>query len=344
MTAAFVITGEEWQALAAVDHLACRLYLVLRRCMDFRTGVVGGPIKAISWQALREHTEVPGRPGVRYFRASEQQLRRRVEQLEKCGLLRRISEGLTLKFRMLLARTDSCVQKKAEGGARGEKKPEKASRGAASRQVRTGAHFAKADTHPFPGNTSNPSSPPRLRQWEEEDRDDLQTEPDFDAVASGSVERQEHRLSEQLRRDAGAAGDGPVGRLEDGEEAERPWSPVLVWPRRIPMHERAAVAHQLAALPHDRRQRVLDEWAGSMDGGQIRRPWLFFESLVAKAGGPGWVPEYADRVRAAREQQARADVALEARRRAPIDAPPADRTVSPTVRRMRAQVKPRGQQ
>lgn len=121
MTAAFVITGDEWQALAAVDHLACRLYLVLRRCMDFRTGVVGGPLKAISWQALREHTEVPGRPGVRYFRPTEQQLRRRVEQLEKCGLLRRISEGLTLKFRMLLARTDSCVPKKPEGAREGRK-------------------------------------------------------------------------------------------------------------------------------------------------------------------------------------------------------------------------------
>lgn len=341
MTAAFVITGEEWQALAAVDHLACRLYLVLRRCMDFRTGVVGGPIKAISWQALREHTEVPGRPGVRYFRASEQQLRRRVEQLEKCGLLRRISEGLTLKFRMLLARTDSCVQKKAGGGARGEKKPGKASRGAGSRQGGAGRRSAKADTHPFPGNTSNPSSPPRLRQWEEEDRDDLQTEPDFDAVASGSVERQGHRLSEQPGRDAGAAGDGPAGRLADGEAAERPWSPVLVWPRRIPMHERAAVAHQLAGLPHDRRQRVLDEWAGSMDGGQIRRPWLFFESLVAKASRPGWVPEFADRVRAARELQARAEAALEVRRQAPIEAPPADREISPTVRRMRALVKTR---
>ncbi|MHA6847292.1 hypothetical protein [Ralstonia syzygii] len=344
MTAAFVITGDEWQALAAVDHLACRLYLVLRRCMDFRTGVVGGPLKAISWQALREHTEVPGRPGVRYFRPTEQQLRRRVEQLEKCGLLRRISEGLTLKFRMLLARTDSCVQKKAGGGATGEKKPEKASRGAGSRQGGAGRRSAKADTHPFPGNTSIPSSPPYSTQWEEEGRDAPKTEPEFDAFELGAGEQPVHRLSEQPRRDADAVGDGPAGRLADGEDGARPWSPVLVWPRRIPMHERTAVARQLAVLPHDRRQRVLDEWSGSMDGGQIKRPWLFFESLVAKAGGPGWVPEFADRVRAAREQQAQADAELEVRRRAPIEAPPADREISPTVRRMRALMKPRGSQ
>ncbi|WP_231408987.1 hypothetical protein [Ralstonia solanacearum] len=341
MTAAFVITGEEWQALADVDHLAFRLYLVLRRCMDFRTGVVGGPIKAISWQALREHTEVPGRPGVRYFRPTEQQLRRRAEQLEKCGLLRRISEGLTLKFRMLLARTDSCVQKKAGGGARGEKKPEKASRGAVSRQGGVGRREAKADTHPFPGNTSKPSSPPFPAQGEEEGRDASQTEPGCDAVEPGAVDAQRHQLSEQPRRDAGAVGDGPAGRLAEGEDGERPWSPVLVWPRRIPMHERVAVAHQLAVLPRDRWQRVLDEWEGSMDGGQIKRPWLFFESLVAKASGPGWVPEFADRVRGAREQQARAGAALQAQRQAPVEAPPAKRDISPTVRRMLAQVKPR---
>ncbi|MDB0572230.1 hypothetical protein LBW59_15825 [Ralstonia solanacearum] len=344
MTAAFVITGEEWQALAAVDHLACRLYLVLRRCMDFRTGVVGGPIKAISWQALREHTEVPGRPGVRHFRPSEQQLRRRVEQLEKCGLLRRISEGLTLKFRMLLARTDSCVQKKAGGGTRGEKKPEKASLGAGSRQGGAGRRAAKADTHPFPGNTYNPSSPPRLKQCEEEGRDASQTEPGCDAVEPGAVDAQRHQLSEQPHRDAGAVGDGPAGRLAEGEDGERPWSPVLAWPRRIPMHERVAVAHQLAALPRDRWQRVLDEWEGSMDGGQIKRPWLFFESLVAKASGPGWVPEFADRVRGAREQQARAGAALQAQRQAPVEVPPAVAGFSPTVQRMRAQMKLRDRQ
>ncbi|OAI63559.1 hypothetical protein RSP795_07290 [Ralstonia solanacearum] len=343
MTAAFVITGEEWQALADVDHLAFRLYLVLRRCMDFRTGVVGGPIKAISWQALREHTEVPGRPGVRYFRPTEQQLRRRAEQLEKCGLLRRISEGLTLKFRMLLARTDSCVQKKAGGGARGEKKPENASRGTGSRQGGAGRRAAKGGTHPFPGNTSKPSSPPFSTQCEE-GRDASQTEPGFDAVEQGAVEQQGPQPSEQPRRDAAAVGDGPAGRLAEGEDGERPWSPVLVWPRRIPMHERVAVAHQLAVLPRDRWQRLLDEWAGSMDGGQIKRPWLFFESLVAKASGPGWVPEFADRVRGAREQQARAGAALQAQRQAPVEVPPAVAGFSPTVQRMRAQMKLRERQ
>ncbi|XLV72733.1 hypothetical protein ACKZDW_09060 [Ralstonia syzygii subsp. celebesensis] len=121
MSAGFLTSNAEWQALRAVDHLARDLYLALRRCMDFRTGIVGGPHKAISWQALREDCEVPGRPGVRCYRPSEMQLRRRVEQLEKCGLVRRISVGLSLQFRMLMAKTDSSVQKKAEGGARGRK-------------------------------------------------------------------------------------------------------------------------------------------------------------------------------------------------------------------------------
>ncbi|WP_247645526.1 hypothetical protein [Ralstonia solanacearum] len=104
------------------------------------------------------------------------------------------------------------------------------------------------------------------------------------------------------------------------------------------------MAHQLTALPRDRWQRVLDEWEGSMDGGQIKRPWLFFESLVAKASGPGWVPEFADRVRAAREQQTRAGAALQAQRQATVEVPPAVAGFSPTVQRMRAQMKLRERQ
>ncbi len=160
MSAGFLTSNDEWQALRSVDHLARDLYLALRRCMDFRTGVVGGPHKAISWQALREDVEVPGRPGVRSYRPSEQQLRRRVEQLEKCGLLRRIGSALTLQFRMLMARTDSCVQKKADRGATGPAKVAKRNGGAVEQGVRKTRSRAKADTHLDTGETIKPPTHP----------------------------------------------------------------------------------------------------------------------------------------------------------------------------------------
>jgi len=341
MSAAFVITSEEWQALAGVDHLACRLYLSLRRCMDFRTGVVGGPHKAVSWQALREDCEVPGRPGVRHFRPTEQMLRRRVDQLEKCGLLRRVSEGLILKFRMLLARTDSCVQKKAGGGARGEKKPKQPNTGADARRLSTSRSLRKADTHPNPGKTSNPSSPSFSYSTEEDERENTPSPP-VDAVMREGDATQRHQLSEQRERDADAVGDGPAGQLAEGQhDAEPAWSPVLAWPRRIPLHERAAVAHQLSVLPHGVRQRVLDEWDGAMDTGQILRPWLFFESVVGWASGPGWLPEHADRVAERRKQASAVASLVERQREVPV-AVSATPVGSLTVARMRKLVKPRG--
>lgn len=341
MSAGFLTSNAEWQALRAVDHLARDLYLALRRCMDFRTGIVGGPHKAISWQALREDCEVPGRPGVRCYRPSEMQLRRRVEQLEKCGLVCRISVGLSLQFRMLMAKTDSCVQKKAEGGARGEKKPKRTNTGAGERRLSTERSSRKADTHPNPGKTSNPSSPSFSNSAEEEERE-IAPRPPVDAVMHEGDAMQRHQPSEQRERDADAVGDGPAGQLAEGQhDAEPAWSPVLAWPRRIPLHERAAVAHQLSVLPHGVRQRVLDEWDGAMDTGQIRRPWLFFESVVGWASGPGWLPEHADRVAERRKQASAVASLVERQREGPVGTSAAP-VGSLAVERLRKLVKPRG--
>ncbi|MGA4006005.1 hypothetical protein ACI2VR_07165 [Ralstonia nicotianae] len=344
MSAGFLTSNAEWQALRLVDHLARDLYLALRRCMDFRTGIVGGPHKAISWQALREDCEVPGRPGVRCFRPTEQQLRRRAEQLEKCGLVRRISVGLCLQFRMLMAKTDSCVQKKAGGGTRGEKKPKRLSTGAVERGLSTSSGLRKADTHPNPGKTTNPSSPPFDALTEEEGAD-LHPSPPVDASIPVAGAGHEHQPSEQRRRDAESVGDGPAGQLAEGQQGDgQQWSPVLAWPGRIALHERAAYAHQLACLPHLVRQRVLDEWVGAMETGKIVKPGKFFESLVGRARSPGWLPDHADAVAARRAQARSAAAAVERQRAAPTEASPPRRIDSPTVARMRKWVRPRGEQ
>ena len=343
MSAGFLTSNAEWQALRLVDHLARDLYLALRRCMDFRTGVVGGPHKAISWQALREDCEGPGRPGVRCFRPTEQQLRRRAEQLEKCGLVRRISVGLCLQFRMLMAKTDSCVPKKAGGGTRGEKKPKRPSTGAVERGLSTSSGLRKADTHPNPGKTNNPSSPP-LDALADEDGADLYRHPPADASMPMEDAEQAHRPSEQRRREAEAVGDGPPGQLAESKKGDAPpWSPVLAWPARIPLHERAAYAHQLATLPHAVRQRVVDEWAGAMDTGKIVKPGKFFESLIGRARSPGWLPDHADAVAAQRAQARSAAAAVERQRAAPAAVQSPRRVDSPTVARMRKWVRQRSE-
>ncbi|MCK4125459.1 hypothetical protein HFK83_24210 [Ralstonia pseudosolanacearum] len=320
MSAGFLTSNDEWQALRSVDHLARDLYLALRRCMDFRTGVVGGPHKAISWQALREDVEVPGRPGVRSYRPSEQQLRRRVEQLEKCGLLCRIGSALTLQFRMLMARTDSCVQKKADRGATGQAKVMKRNGGAVEWGVRKTRSRAKADTHLDTGETIKPPTPPcgGLEGDSCEAHDPIAhvdaDNPEVDA-------QHEHRLSEQRCRDAEAVGDGPAGRLAEDEDRERvEWSPVLAWPVGIRQDQRAAVAQRLAGLPHEQRQRVLDEWRGCCETMHVRHPWRLFSHLVEQAKQPGWLPDHADRVKAKREQARAVEaVVLMQRRRAAPD-------------------------
>ncbi|MCO5412863.1 hypothetical protein NG898_14035 [Ralstonia sp. 21MJYT02-10] len=150
-----------------------------------------------------------------------------------------------------------------------------------------------------------------------------------------------HQPSEQRERDADAAGDGPAGQLAEGQhDAEPAWSPVLAWPRRIPLHERAAVAHQLSVLPHGVRQRVLDEWDGAMDTGQIVRPWLFFESVVGRASRPGWLPEHADRVAERRKQASAVASLVERQREGPVAASAAP-VGSLAVERLRKLVKPR---
>lgn len=344
MSAGFLTSNAEWQALRAVDHLARDLYLALRRCMDFRTGIVGGPHKAISWQALREDCEVPGRPGVRCYRPTEQQLRRRVEQLEKCGLVRRISVGLCLQFRMLMAKTDSCVPKKAGGGARGEKKPKQPSASAGGRGLSTSRSSRKADTHPNPGKTTNPSSPP-FDALTDEDGADFEPSPPADASMPMTGAEHGHQPSERRHRDAESGGDGPAGQLAECQQGAGPqWSPLLAWPQRIPLHERVAYAHQLAGLPHVLRQRVLDEWVGAMDTGKIVKPGKFFESLIGKAHSPGWLPDHADAVAARRAQARSAAEAVERQRAAPAAAPPPRRADSPTVARMRKWVRQRGDQ
>lgn len=326
MSAGFLTTDQEWRALRYVDHLARDLYLSLRRDMNFKTGIVGGPEKGISWQSLREDTEVPGRPGFKGIKPSEQQLRRRAQQLEQFGLVRAISGKLRLKFRLLLAYTDTHAQNKAGGSAialKGDRKarPDKRSKGYAQ-----GNNGPKADTHQESGKTYTLPNPSR---GSEAGGEDLNLPPHADGAGGEQDPQLQPAPVRQLAADdnpeAGADETGidpaPHADGAGGEQApptapteaqrlseERQqtiqgggdgpsarlargqgfeWKDDLDWPVSISKAQRASMAIDLKAVSKVQGQRVLDELRGAMQANIVKDPWAYFHGLLRNAQEQG---------------------------------------------------------
>jgi len=316
----FAIDDNEWAAMRKVDHLARDLYSALRRRMNYATGIVGGAAAAISWWALREDTEMPGRPGVKACKPSEQQLRRRIAQLQKVGLVESIGNNLRLRFRLPLARTDLLVQEKAGGGAVAHQGASKPRSRKAPRAYAQGSSSAKADTHQVSGKTLNPTppTPSRLRRDGDGEIDPptpaAREEDNPDATPIGTHAQQ---LSEQRHEPAKRGGRGPSARRSDEEvAADIAFEKHLKWPRGLPHHQRAFIARTSRDLGPVLAQRVLDEWHGAKQAGIVGRDWPYFNSLVraAKEQGDAWETVYAEQVAADREhalQQLAAQAARE---------------------------------
>jgi hypothetical protein len=116
------ITTDELDRLYGVPHLVFRLYIALLQRRDFVTGLVGARSPHISWQALREMTEVESHPGIAREAASKNQLRRAAAWLERRGLveMRSNPNQWHLIFFMPLARRGFFVSKKADTNPTGE--------------------------------------------------------------------------------------------------------------------------------------------------------------------------------------------------------------------------------
>lgn len=297
---AFVIDDQEWALMRKVDHLARDLYLSLRRRMDFATGVVGVDGAAVSWWALREDTELEGRPGVRGCKPSEQQLRRRISQLEKVGLVASIGSNLRLKFRLLAARTISLAQKKAGGGSIASGNDVNTSAGNDSETYSQDSSESKADTHPFSGFKSlNP--PPTPSGDGEVDPDPLGAVQANNPSDEKPTERQRRVPSEKRQRKAKAE----KGELAEGRSAkEIAWEAHLKWPTGIADAQRAYIARSTLGMTKTLAQRVLDEWHGAYEAGVIKAksPWPYYNRLLlnAKELGDAWEAKYADKIAAAR--------------------------------------------
>lgn len=313
MTEAIRINRSEELALRYVDHLARCLYMALRWSMNFKTGVVGGQEKAISWQSLREDTEVPGRPGFKAIKPSEQQLRRRAKQLEKYGLLRDIGSKLRLGFQCLLADTDNCARKKADTGSIGPGTSRKGKREKPQQGYSHGSSRPKADTHQDPGYYSSLPNPSHAFGAE-----GMNIHPPTPAAREGKLDPQGthadgHELSEERNESSTAVGERQQS--DEGREPTIRWQTHLAWPQGLVPKHRAEVARKLAGLSPDDQQRVLDELQGMSEVTTIRSWWKSLSLMIGRAKVPGWEPDHADRVRLRREQR-RAEVRAAAERAA----------------------------
>ncbi|QDQ26717.1 hypothetical protein FNU76_10265 [Chitinimonas arctica] len=111
---AFVITFVEWEALSGIPDLAFRVYISLRRRMNFKTGRVGIAPARLSWQALAEDCETEGRQGRAFDKPSVDKLRYAVKQLLARGLLIDQKGSGSLVFLLPLARTVVVRSKEAD--------------------------------------------------------------------------------------------------------------------------------------------------------------------------------------------------------------------------------------
>ncbi|MGA7177981.1 MAG: hypothetical protein WBX11_00140 [Thiobacillaceae bacterium] len=164
--ASLLINPAELEQLAGLPHSAVALYLVLRRLMDYATGLVG-VTRGVSWQGLREELYVEGRQGMSSRSVSREQVRRIAGHLEHAGLVERHSiEMERLIFFLPKAQTDTCARKKSDTSPT-QARPPRADRVASppspqksmffvmergeGRPKPTQAEMAKPDTPPVSG-------------------------------------------------------------------------------------------------------------------------------------------------------------------------------------------------
>jgi hypothetical protein len=99
----------------------------------------------------------------------------------------------------------------------------------------------------------------------------------------------------------------------------------LEYPIGLSAPETTAAKQQLAGLPVELAQELLDELAGRMASGGIRgSPLSYLRGLLARAKRGAFTPEAAVTAAAAREQRRRSEAALEQAAARPPVFPPAD--------------------
>lgn len=104
--AAIVLSDMELDAMDGLSHLACTMYVRMRRWMDFGSGMVGQS-RRISREMLRTYLEVSTArgAGAQVEKPTLAQVRTALDALVRAGLLERRGDGEVLVFLMPLAIT-----------------------------------------------------------------------------------------------------------------------------------------------------------------------------------------------------------------------------------------------
>lgn len=161
--AGIYISARELQALAGLSDLQFRLYIVMRRFMDFGSGIVGQK-RGVSWQSFREELYQEPGPGVRGGSPDRSATRRAADGLERAGLIKFSDfneKRKQLIFKCLLADTDKTARNKADRPSTHHPDTAEANSGAVSSPQADTPKKAEADTPPSIREiyTSNPPPP-----------------------------------------------------------------------------------------------------------------------------------------------------------------------------------------
>lgn len=112
MSSAILLEPGEFEMLEGRRPELFKLYFMIKKHMDFATGIVGLK-RGISHQSLKEEMWLEAEKGVKTKQFSKHAIIRMQQRLEAFGLLQRISTEDKLIFKLPLARTDKSAPKKA---------------------------------------------------------------------------------------------------------------------------------------------------------------------------------------------------------------------------------------
>jgi len=178
-----MLNADEWEALEGQPPAAFKLYCVLRRCMDYASGVTG-VMRGISWQGLREELFIEPGPGIEGAGTpSKARVRRLAERLERAGLIAKRDHGpRKLVFFLPLATSDLSASKQPGIDAAYQPEPEPTH----PKPLNINGNRGAGGAHPDTGQSEEPGIPPYI--LDSETRDDAHPREDAERISRALAE------------------------------------------------------------------------------------------------------------------------------------------------------------
>lgn len=264
---AFQINDAEWEALEGLPYIARCLYLVIRRNMDFRTGITGrAPNRkaSVSWQSLREELFIEPHQGRTESGApAKERLRKVAQLLVDAGLIEIISPPAPEKrlvFKCLLATVDESVPKKEHIKSTYQEDRPKPSNGGASQEKEHSPEIPKEHTPPVSGKKINTTTTTTANLKQSRDE-----QPTADCGGGEDEKKKPDAQTEQRNMPLVCA----------VPEA-------LIYPKRLRPPEQQIAGRMVAGLG-EQAQQLLDVLAAAIAAGEIRKtPLDYLQGLIRR--------------------------------------------------------------